>query len=109
MAMPAICRALTRSRKSAAPVATISTGTSEFITETLSALVYCKPTYCSAVNSAPPVTPSQSMIFQCARITGQSRLIWRCANTHNTNAGISQRNVETAIGGTWPPMARPTI
>src|SRR6185295_11762135 len=36
------------------PVAIIRTGTSELSTETLSAVVYCRPIYCPAVKSAPP-------------------------------------------------------
>jgi len=62
--MPPNCSAVMRSRNRAALVPTMSTGTSELSTDTLSALVYCRPTYCMAVNSAPPVAPSQSIDFQ---------------------------------------------
>jgi hypothetical protein len=76
------------------------TGTRELSTETLTAVVYCKPTYCSALNSAPPVTPSHSMVRQCDRISGQSRSRCRRARNQSTTDGMSQRTVEIPIGGT---------
>ena len=67
----------------------MSTGTSELSTETLSAVVYCRPIYCPAVKSAPPTMPSQSKMPQCVRITGQSRLI--CGNAMNPSAMVGKQ------------------
>ncbi len=87
--------------------AMMSTGTSELSTETFSAVVYCRPTYCSAVNSAPPTRPSQSRIRQLARIAGQSRFNCGHRNGVSTRAGMSQRATDMPTGGTCPAMARP--
>ena len=54
--MPASWPPVSRSRNITALAAAMNSGASEFITETLSAVVSCRPTNCSAPNTPPPIS-----------------------------------------------------
>ena len=54
IAMPTVCPGVRRAPTITTPAAAMNSGASEFITETLSAVVSCRPTNCSAPNNAPP-------------------------------------------------------
>ena len=65
VAMPASWIGRSVSPNMIATVARMNTGPSEFSTDTFTADVYCSPTYCSALNTAPPDSPSTIITFQC--------------------------------------------
>ena len=56
MTIPRSCPRVSRSPNMTALATAMNTGPSEFITETLSAVVSCSPTNCSAPNTAPPIS-----------------------------------------------------